>query len=108
MTSLYSKATDCHQYLHYKSSHIKRYIMYSQTLRVRRVCPQKCDFKEHGRWNSYKSKSTSYYRGEHCMQQNLCKHFESGCHSDFRDQRLRLIRLMTPTLLKDKRTGCEP
>ena len=47
MTSLYSKATDCHQYLHYKSSHTKRYIMYSQTLRVPRVCPQKCDFKEH-------------------------------------------------------------
>ena len=41
MTSLYSKPTDCHQYLHYKSSHpehTKRSIIYSQTLGVKRVC----------------------------------------------------------------------
>ena len=50
MTSLYSEATDCHQYIHYKSSHpehTKRSIIYSQTLRVNRVCPQKSDLKEH-------------------------------------------------------------
>ena len=50
MTSLYSKATDCDQYLHYKSSHpeyTKRSIIYSQTLRVKTVCSQESDFKEH-------------------------------------------------------------
>ena len=46
MTSLYSKPTDCHQYLHYKSSHLehtKRFIIY----RLKRVCSQESDFKEH-------------------------------------------------------------
>ena len=46
MTSLYSKSTDCHQYLHYKSSppeHTKRSIID----RLQRVCSQESDFKEH-------------------------------------------------------------
>ena len=50
MISLYSKPTDCHQYLHYKSSHpehTKRSIIYSQTLTAKRVCSQESDFKEH-------------------------------------------------------------
>ena len=50
MTSLYSKPTDCHQYFHYKSSypeHTKRFITYSQTLGVKRICSQESDFKEH-------------------------------------------------------------
>ena len=40
-TDLYMKPTDCHQYLHYLSSHpehTKRPIIYSQTLRVNRLC----------------------------------------------------------------------
>ena len=40
-TSVYIKPTDCHQYLHYGSSHpdhIKRSIIYSQTLRERHLC----------------------------------------------------------------------
>ena len=50
MTSLYSKHTDCRQYLYYKSSHIehtKQSIIYSQTLTIKRVCSQENDFKEH-------------------------------------------------------------
>ena len=40
-TDLYIKPTDCHQYLHYDSSHplhVKLSIVYSQGLRVRRIC----------------------------------------------------------------------
>ena len=50
ITSLYSKPTDCHQYLHYKSSHpehTKRSIIYNQTLRIKRICSQESDFEEH-------------------------------------------------------------
>ena len=62
MTSLYSKSTDCHQYLHYKSiypEHTKRSIIYSQTSRVKRVCSQESDFNEH----SSKLKSWFLKRG---------------------------------------------
>ena len=40
-TELYSKPTDCHQYLDYMSSHprhIKESIIYSQGLRIKRLC----------------------------------------------------------------------
>ena len=46
-TSLYVKPTDCHQYLHFQSSHPKhqkRSIVYSQTLRVSRACSQEEDY----------------------------------------------------------------
>ena len=49
MTSLYNKPADCHQYIHYKSSHpehTKQSTIYSQTLRVKRVCSQESDFKK--------------------------------------------------------------
>ena len=62
MTSLHSKPSDCHQYLHYKSSqpeHTKRSIVYSQTLMVKRICSQESDFKEH----SSKLKSWFLKRG---------------------------------------------
>ena len=45
-TDLYSKPTDGHQYLHYEScqaEHIKRSIVFSQTLRIRRICTEKKD-----------------------------------------------------------------
>ena len=47
-TSLYVKPTDCHQYLHFQSSHpkhTKKSIVYSQTLRVSRACSQEEDCK---------------------------------------------------------------
>ena len=50
ITSFYSKPTDCRQYLHYESchpDHTKRSIVYSQALRLKRVCSRKSDFKEH-------------------------------------------------------------
>ena len=50
ITSLSSKPTDCHQYLHYGSchpEHTKRSIVYSQALRIKRVCSQESDFNEH-------------------------------------------------------------
>ena len=49
-TDLYMKPTDRHQYLHYLSSHpehTKRSIVYSQTLRVNRLCSLENDFNYH-------------------------------------------------------------
>ena len=56
--SLYSKPTDCHQYLYYKSSHRQhtiRSIIFSQTLMVKRVCSHERHFKE------YSSKLKSWF-----------------------------------------------
>ena len=44
------KPTDRHQYLHSTSSHpnhIKRFIIYSQALRVSRICSRESDFRKH-------------------------------------------------------------
>ena len=44
------KPTDCHQYLHFQSSHpkhTKRSIVYSQTLRVSMACSQEEDYKNY-------------------------------------------------------------
>ena len=41
VTDLYCKATDCHQYLHYNSchpDHMKKSSIYSQGLRIKRLC----------------------------------------------------------------------
>ena len=49
-TDLYIKPTDRHQYLHYTSSHpehTKKSIVYSQALRLSRICSEKEDFKKH-------------------------------------------------------------
>ena len=46
-TDLYTKPTDAHNYLHYRSahpSHVKNNIPYSQFLRLRRLCSQEEDF----------------------------------------------------------------
>ena len=46
VTDLYCKSTDSHQYLHYDSchaEHIKRSIVFSQTLRLKRICSQESD-----------------------------------------------------------------
>ena len=51
-TDLYSKPVDSHQYLHYNSchpEHIKKSIIYSQTLRLRRRCSERKDLKSHVR-----------------------------------------------------------
>ena len=47
MTNMYLKPTDCYQYLDYSSSHpnhIKRSIVYSQSLRARRLCSLESNF----------------------------------------------------------------
>ena len=49
ITSFYSKATECYQYLHYGSchtEHTKRSIVYSQALKIKRVCSEEY-FNEH-------------------------------------------------------------
>ena len=49
-TDLYVKPTDRHQFLHYTSSHpdhTKRSIVFSQVLRVSRICSEKFDFLKH-------------------------------------------------------------
>ena len=46
----YCKSTDSLQYLHYDSyytEHIKRSIVFSQTLRLKRICSQKSDLGSH-------------------------------------------------------------
>ena len=50
VTDLYCKSTDSHQYLHYDScyaEHIKRSIIFSQILRLKRICSQKSDLNFH-------------------------------------------------------------
>ena len=49
-TDLYSKPVNRHQYFHYNfchAEHIKKYIIYSQTLRLRRICSDRKDLKSH-------------------------------------------------------------
>ena len=49
-TNLPIKPTNRHQYLHFTSSHpnhTKRSIVYSQALRVSRICSRECDFRKH-------------------------------------------------------------
>ena len=49
MTTLYVKPTDKHQYLHYSSAHpdhTKRSIVFSQTLRISRLCSREEDFND--------------------------------------------------------------
>jgi hypothetical protein len=46
ITSLFCKATDCQQYLHYDSSHpahVKRSIVYSQGPRIKKICSREED-----------------------------------------------------------------
>ena len=50
MTNIYVKPTDRHQYLDYSWSHpnhIKRSVVYSQTVRTRKLCSLESDFLEH-------------------------------------------------------------
>ena len=55
-TSVYIKPTDCHQYLHYRSSRIKWPIVYSQTLQASCLCSFK-DFADHsGKMKTWFSK----------------------------------------------------
>ena len=49
-TDLYIKETDRHQYLHYSSSHpnhTKQPIVFSQALRMKRICSEEEEFKTH-------------------------------------------------------------
>ena len=57
VTDLYCKPTDCHQFLHYDSchpTHTKSSIIYSQGLRIRRLCSDDLSFERHmsnlGQW----------------------------------------------------------
>ena len=50
ITDLYVKSTDCHQYLHYLSAHpnhTKRSVVFSQTLRISRLCSYEENFIKH-------------------------------------------------------------
>ena len=49
-TDLYIKSTDRHHYLHYTSSHpdhTKKSVVYSQALRLSRICSEGKDFDKH-------------------------------------------------------------
>ena len=44
------KATDCHQYLHYESSHpahVKRSIVFCQGIRIKSICSRKENCEKH-------------------------------------------------------------
>ena len=47
------------------------------------------------RWSNYKSKSSSFDRGEQCMQKHLYKHFQNERHSGFRDDVLVILTAKT-------------
>ena len=50
VTDIYCKSTYSHTYLHYDSchaEHIKRSIIFSQTLRLKRICSQKSNLDSH-------------------------------------------------------------
>ena len=50
ITDLYCKSTVGHQHLHYDScdaDHIKRLIIFSQTLQLKRICSEKNDLNVH-------------------------------------------------------------
>ena len=49
-TDLYSQSTDCHQFLEFNSAHpihIKKSIVYSQVLRIKRLCLLSLAFEKH-------------------------------------------------------------
>ena len=49
-TDLYCKPTDCHQFLHFNSEHPfhnKKFIVYSQGLRIKRLCSSPVAFEKH-------------------------------------------------------------
>ena len=57
-TTLHIKSIDRHQYLHYASSHpkhAKRSVVFSQTVRISRLCSEENDFK------SYRSQMKSWF-----------------------------------------------
>ena len=57
-TTLHIKSTDHHQYLHYASSHPEhttRSVVFSQTLRISRLCSEENDFK------NYRSQMKSWF-----------------------------------------------
>ena len=62
-TDLHEKSTDRHQYLHFLSAHLnhtKRSLVFSQTLRMSRLCSNKSDFERN------KEKMRSWFvRREH-------------------------------------------
>ena len=50
VTDLYGKSKDSHQYLHYDScygEHIRRSIVFSQTLRLKKICSEKSNLESH-------------------------------------------------------------
>ena len=49
-TDLFCKPTDCHQFLHFNSAHPfhnKKSIVYSQGLRIKRLCSSPLTFQKH-------------------------------------------------------------
>ena len=78
-TSIYTKSTDRHGYLHYKSLHpihIKQFIVYSQLIRYKRICSDIFTFE---------------YQASNIFQHFLCKaypfiliynEFRKVCHID--------------------------
>ena len=73
-TNLHIKSTDKHQYLPYTSTypdHTKRSIVFSQALRVSRICYDKIDFERH----LYNTKSWFHARSypKHLSQNEISK-----------------------------------
>ena len=91
-TDLYSKPTDAHNYLLYKSAHPKKCkdsIPYSQFLRIRRICTKLSDFDKH---------VIAY-----------CTHFQRRGYPStlLENAALKARRIQRSTLLENKTTSAE-
>ena len=100
-TDLYITSTDRHQYLHFRSSHpnyAKRSIVYSQGLRVKRICSEKEDVLKHMR----KMKLWFLNRGyrENIVDQELGKveSCESSRRTNKKDKVICLVATYHPLL----------
>ena len=68
-TTLYKKPTDRQAYLHNKSYHptsTKKSIVYSQSLRIRRICTEDSEYMKHA-LNLVQSLKKRGYKEEHCL-----------------------------------------
>ena len=103
MADLYIKATDYNQCLHYTllhPYHTKRSIVYSQALRVSRICSFEEDFERHRNQMKFRFSNRGYHKS--LIDQEVEK-VKFPCTSRKRDTKMKGIPLIITyhSLLKD-------
>ena len=81
-TNLFFKPNDGHQYLHYDSchaEHIKRSIVFSQTLRQRRICSEKTDLDSNVQTFKECFRKSGYL--EQLIKDQVARAFESASNN---------------------------